>query len=87
MQKRHHKPQNVVTVNQRPDLIRQWLDLRCVCQTDISYIQLTKHRWIYLATVLDSEKRKVLGYKIDDTMTANLAKIALQMTLDKHKSH
>ncbi|WP_422108659.1 DDE-type integrase/transposase/recombinase, partial [Weissella paramesenteroides] len=40
-----------------------------VWQTDITYIQLTNHRWVYLATVLDPEKRKVLGYKIGDTMT------------------
>jgi len=48
-------------------------DLSGVWQTDITYIQLTNHRWVYLATVLDPEKRKVLGYKISDTMTAELA--------------
>ncbi|WP_223321376.1 DDE-type integrase/transposase/recombinase, partial [Leuconostoc mesenteroides] len=34
---------------------------------------------------MDPEKRKVLGYKIGDTMTAELATSALQMTLDKHQ--
>ncbi|MCT8388625.1 transposase [Leuconostoc holzapfelii] len=38
-----------------------------------------------LATVLDPEKRKVLGYKIGNTMKAELATSALQMTLDKHQ--
>ncbi|ORI75016.1 transposase, partial [Leuconostoc mesenteroides subsp. mesenteroides] len=38
-----------------------------------------------VATVLDPEKRKVLGYKIGDTMTAELATSALQMALDKHR--
>jgi len=41
---------------------------------------------VYLATVLDPEKRKVLGYKIGDTMTAELATSALQMALDKHRN-
>lgn len=54
-------------------------------QTDITYIQLTNHRWVYLATVLDPEKRKLLGYKIGDTMTAELATSALQIALDQHR--
>jgi len=81
MQKRYRKPKTVVTVDQRPNLIRHLHDLIGVWQT---YIQWTNHRWVYLATVLDLEKRKVLGYKIDDTMTADLATSALQMALDKH---
>ena len=85
MQKRYRKPKTVVTVDQKPNLIRYLHDLSGFWQTDITYIQLTNHRWVYLATVLDSEKRKVLGYKIGDTMTAELATSALQMTLDKHR--
>ncbi len=68
MQKRYRKPKTVVTVVQNPNLIRQLHDLSGVWQTDITYIQLTNHRWVYLATVL-----KVLGYKIGDTMTAKVA--------------
>ncbi|WP_334103934.1 DDE-type integrase/transposase/recombinase [Leuconostoc lactis] len=49
------------------------------------FIRLTNHRWIYLATVFDPEKRKVLGYKIGDTMTAKVATSALQMELNKHQ--
>jgi len=85
MQKRYRKPKTVVTVDQKPNLIRHLHDLSGVWQTDITYIQLTNHRWVYLATVLDPEKRKVLGYKIGDTMTAELAISALQMALDKHR--
>ncbi|WP_273729980.1 IS3 family transposase [Leuconostoc mesenteroides] len=85
MQKRYRKPKTVVTVDQKPNLIRHLHDLSGVWQTDITYIQLTNHRWVYLATVLDPEKRKVLGYKIGDTMTAELATSALQMALDKHR--
>lgn len=51
-------------------------------QKDITYIQLTNHGWVYLATVLDSEQGKVLDYKIGDTMTIELVTSALQMALD-----
>ncbi|MFL2044378.1 DDE-type integrase/transposase/recombinase [Weissella hellenica] len=46
---------------------------------------LTNHRWVYLATILDPEKRKVLGYKIGDTTTGELATNSLLMALDKHR--
>lgn len=68
MQKRYRKPKTVVTVDQKPNLIRHLHDLSGVWQTDITYIQLTNHRWVYLATVLDPEKRKVLGYKIAERL-------------------
>ncbi|CAM3156569.1 DDE-type integrase/transposase/recombinase [Leuconostoc gasicomitatum] len=74
-----------MTVDQRPNLIKYLNDFSGVWQTDITYIQLTNHKWVYLSTVLDPEKRKVLGYKIGDTMTAELATSALQMALDKHQ--
>ena len=85
MQKRYRKPKTVMTVVQKPNLIRQLHDLSGVWQTDITYIRLTNHRWVYLATVFDPEKRKVLGYKIGDTMTAKVATSALQMALNKHQ--
>ncbi|MDI6496843.1 DDE-type integrase/transposase/recombinase [Leuconostoc lactis] len=85
MQKRYRKPKTVVTVVQKPNLIRQLHDWSGVWQTDITYIQLTNHRWVYLATVFDPEKRKALGYKIGDKMTAKVATSALQMELNKHQ--
>ncbi|MCM6838236.1 DDE-type integrase/transposase/recombinase [Leuconostoc mesenteroides] len=51
----------------------------------LTFTDYFNHKWVYLATVLDPEKRKVLGYKIGDTMTAELATSALQMALDKHR--
>ena len=59
MQKRYRKPKTVVTVDQKPNLIRHLHDLSGVWQTNIGYIQLTNRRWVYLATVLDPEKRKL----------------------------
>ncbi|MGQ2283406.1 IS3 family transposase [Leuconostoc pseudomesenteroides] len=77
MKKRYRTPKTVVSVDQNPNLIRHLHDLSGVWQTDITYIQLTNHKWVYLAIVVDPEKRKVLGYKIVDTMTAELAGSAL----------
>ncbi|WP_367366401.1 DDE-type integrase/transposase/recombinase [Leuconostoc pseudomesenteroides] len=55
-------------------------------QTDIIYIKLTNHRSVYLATVLDPEKRKVLGYKIiGAAMTVKLATSALQLALNQRQ--
>ena len=85
MQKRYHKPKTVLTVDQKSNLIRHLHGLSDVWQKDITYIQLNNHRWVYLANVLDPEKSKVLGYKISDTITAEIATSALQITLDKHQ--
>ncbi len=85
MQKCYRKPKIVVKVDQRPNLLKHLHNLSGVWQTDITYIQLINHRWVYSATVLYPEKRKVLGYKIVDTIIAGLATSALQMVLDKHQ--
>lgn len=69
IQKRFRKPNTVVNVDQRLNLIRHLHDLSCVWQKNITYIKLTNHRWVYLANVLDPEKRKVLRYKIGDIIT------------------
>ncbi|WP_282854613.1 hypothetical protein [Leuconostoc falkenbergense] len=62
IQKRYHKLKTVVTVDKKNILIRHLHDSSGIWQTDIIYIQLTKHRWVYLATVLNPEMRKkVLG--------------------------
>ena len=43
MQKRYREPKTVMTVNQNPNPIRHLYDLISVCQTEITYIQLTGH--------------------------------------------
>ncbi|MDI6651218.1 DDE-type integrase/transposase/recombinase [Leuconostoc suionicum] len=45
-------------------------------------MQLTNKEWVYLASVYDPERRRGLGYKISNTMTAKHATDALQMALD-----
>ena len=66
--------------------MRHLHDLSDVWQIDITYIQLPNHRWVYLANVLDSEKIRLLGCKIGDTMTAELTKNSLNMSSDKHRN-
>lgn len=69
MQKRYRKPKTVVTVDQKPNLIRHLHDLSGVWQTDITYIQLTNHRWVYLATFWILKREKYWAIKFGDTMS------------------
>ncbi|AYA81781.1 hypothetical protein DWG19_15465 (plasmid) [Lactiplantibacillus plantarum] len=64
MQKRYRKPKTVVTVDQKPNLIRHLHDLSGVWQTDITYIQLTNHRWVYLATVWILRRERYWAIKL-----------------------
>jgi putative transposase len=73
MQKRYNKPTTVNDKDQMPNLISDLDDLSGVITTDITYIQLTDKRWVYMASAYDPENRKVLAYQIADTMTAQLA--------------
>ncbi len=57
MQKRYRKPKTVVTVDQNSNLIIHLHDLSGVWQTDITYIQLTNHRWVYLGLMLSLNLR------------------------------
>lgn len=47
---------------------------------DITYIPTTQG-WLYLAVILDLFSRKVVGWAMDTTMTADLVKRALQAAL------
>ncbi len=51
---------------------------------DITYIR-TWEGWLYLATVLDCFSKKVVGYAMDSTMTADLVIEALDMAA--HRVH
>ena len=73
MQKRYNKPTTVNDKDQMPNLIINLDDLSGVITTDITYIQLTDKTWVYMASAYDPEDRKVLSYRIADTMTAQLA--------------
>ncbi len=47
---------------------------------DITYIA-TDEGWLYLATVIDLCSRKVKGWAMSESMTADLAISALEMSL------
>lgn len=49
---------------------------------DITYIK-TWDGWLYLATVLDCFSKKVVGYAMDSTMTADLVIAALDMAAER----
>lgn len=50
--------------------------------SDITYIWV-ENRWVYLATVMDLFSRKIVGWALDTSMTADLIEKALQMALDR----
>ncbi|WP_313076768.1 DDE-type integrase/transposase/recombinase [Lacrimispora sp.] len=47
--------------------------------TDITYIHVLKKGWIYLASVMDLNNRKIIGYAYGKHMTAELALQAEKM--------
>lgn len=57
-----------------------------VRSTDITYIKLQRWR-IYLIAVIDWYSRKIISWKLSNTMDINFCKEALQASLEKHKPH
>ena len=49
---------------------------------DITYIP-TAQGWLYLATVLDLYSRRIVGWALDQTMTTDLVRAALEMALGR----
>lgn len=59
--------ENILDRNFKADTINQkWC-------TDITYIQVLKEGWTYLASVMDLYSRKIIGYAYGNSMTAELA--------------
>ncbi len=68
-----------------PDLIRRDFTADAPGRTlvgDITYIA-TQEGWLYLATVLDCFSKKVVGYAMDRTMTADLVIAAVDMAASR----
>ena len=59
---------------------RQWDkgEVNQVWVGDITYLK-TWEGWLYLAVVMDAHSRRIIGWAIDETMTANLVEEALAM--------
>ena len=55
------------------ELMKKLDDLSGVLATDITYIQLMNREWVYLATVYDPEKRRVVSYGLSPEITKEFA--------------
>ncbi|WP_260210245.1 IS3 family transposase [Lactiplantibacillus pentosus] len=55
------------------ELMKKLDDLSGVLATDITYIQLMNREWVYLATIYDPEKRRVVSYGLSPEMTKEFA--------------
>ncbi len=62
VKKSYKKPTTTTDTPQKPNLMKKLDDLSGVLATDITYIQLMNREWVYLATVYDPEKRRVVSY-------------------------
>jgi putative transposase len=51
---------------------------------DITYIPTTQG-WLYLAAVLDLYSRRIVGWALDQTMTTDLVRTALEMALGRRQ--
>ncbi len=51
---------------------------------DITYIP-TGQGWLYLAAVLDLHSRRIVGWALDQTMTTDLVRAALEMALGRRQ--
>lgn len=51
--------------------------------TDITYVQLTSGRWVYLAAVMDLFSRRIVGWAIATTMETELVVRALSMAIGR----
>ena len=66
--KSYKKPRTTTDTPQKPNLMKNLDDLSGVLTTDITYIQLMNRNWVYLATVYDPEKRRVVSYGLSSEM-------------------
>lgn len=76
----NQKPRTKVIYPQRPNLIKNHPQRR-YWSADITYIQLTDGRWVYLSSVYDPIKRHVVGYAVDQRMTKELVNRSLGRAL------
>lgn len=52
---------------------------------DITYLKLSNDQWVYLASVLDLQTRKILAHQISATMDTKLVVTTLQRSLSTDK--
>ena len=62
----------------RPAETHQFKDWQGAADRPYTYLN-TWEGWLYLAVVMDAHSRRVIGWAIDETMTADLVEDALKM--------
>lgn len=72
MVKKRKKTTTFTEYKQRPNLIKNLDDKSGVLLTDITYIPVN-NKWVYLASLYETESRKVLSHRVSATMTKELA--------------
>ena len=75
VKKSYKKPTTTTDTPQKPNLMKKLDDLSGVLATDITYIQLMNREWVYLATVYDPEKRRVVSYGLSPEMNQGIRNI------------
>ena len=73
VKKSYKKLTTTTDTPQNPNLMKGLDDLSGILTTDITYTQLMNHDWVYLATVYDPEKRRVVSYGVSSEMTKKFA--------------
>lgn len=56
---------------QRPNLVKHH-PKKTLWSADITYVQLMDGRWVYLSSIYDWIKRRVVGFAVDKWMTKEL---------------
>lgn len=69
------------------DLMINLDDIIVLITTDITYIQLTDKTCVYMGRAYNLEDRKVLSYRVADTMTAQLVTSVIVRALRRVKNH
>ncbi len=84
MSRRFNKPTTTVDYRQRPNLIRHLPEANA-WSMDITYLKLSNGQWVYLASVLDLQTRKILAHQISATMDTKLVVTTLRRSLSTDK--
>ncbi|MHC5536634.1 IS3 family transposase, partial [Leuconostoc suionicum] len=84
MSRRFNKPTTTVDYRQRPNLIRHLPEANA-WSMDITYLKLSNGQWVYLASVLELQTRKILAHQISATMDTKLVVTTLQRSLSTDK--
>lgn len=81
VKKYSHHANNGKVPDDRENILKRNFEAASINQkwcTDITHIHVLKEGWTYLASVMDSCSRKIIGYAYGTSMTTNLAVEAIK---------